>query len=401
MNFAEKIKYLRLRVFSYRRTIFFLFKKRGIKAVWNFLYSKLFILAGGEGTDSWAFLPFKPMLRFLYKIKPYIYTYPRQIEIEITLKCNKTCILCEHTYWHEKSEELSLDEFKKIVDQFPKLQWVNLTGEGDAFLNRDYLEMIAYLKKREVSVYLVDSFDLIDEDRARRLIELGVNGIWVSIDAATKETYEKIKCGCDFERSIGNLKRFIELKKEMGSPIPEICFRYIVTKLNVNEMPDLIDLISSLGSQKDLGDGTVIEFVGLLKFSEIEQYYIEDIPLEIVCETIERAKAAGLNVTFSHASPVLPHIKHCAAWSEPYIMMKGYVIPCCAVLQSNSRDFLKKYSFGNLLEKPFEEIWSSKRYKEFRKLVCAAKGPVPIFCKECRAYDTKSRLKNYGASLDI
>jgi MoaA/NifB/PqqE/SkfB family radical SAM enzyme len=400
-NLNEKIKYLRRRVFSYRRTLWFLFRNKGLRAAFNFLYSKSFILAGGEGTASWFFLPFMPLIRLFHWAKPYIYPYPSQVEIEITLKCNKKCILCEHTYWDEKPEELSMDDFRKIVDQFPKLKWVNLTGEGDAFLNRDYIDMIEYLKRKDVVVHLVDSFDLIDEERARRLIDLGVDGIWVSIDAATKETYEKIKCGCDFERSMKNLRRFIELKKEMGSPIPELCFRYVVTSLNVNEMPQFVDLIASLGTREELGDGTVVEFVGLLKFKEVEQYYLEDIPEDICCETIKRAEEKGIYVTFSHANPELPHIKHCAAWSEPYIMMKGYVIPCCAILQSNSRDFLKEHSFGNLLEKPFREIWGSKRYRDFRKLVCSGNGPVPILCHGCRAYDSKERLKTCGVSKEI
>lgn len=395
------IKEIQFRFLGYRRTGWYLLRTRGIRAVCNFLYSKSFILAGGEGAAAWAFYPFKKLLRMLYWIKPYLYPYPSQLEIEITLKCNKACILCEHTYWHEKPEELTLDDFKRIVDQFPRLKWVNLTGEGDAFLNKDYIDMISYLKERDVCVYLVDSFDLINEQRARRLIELGVNGIWVSIDAATKETYEKIKVGCSFERSINNLKTLVRLKKEMGSPIPELCFRYVVNSLNVEEMPEFIDLIASLGSREELGDGTIVEFVGLLKFKEVENYYLEDIPQDICNKTIKRAEELGVYITFSHATPCLQDIRHCAAWSEPYIMMKGYVIPCCAVLQSDSRDFLKKYSFGNLLDRPFAEIWDSKRYRDFRRLVCSDKGPIPILCNGCRAYDTKDRLKVFGVSREI
>lgn len=401
MNLKKMVKYIRFRVLSYRRTFIFLLKKRGIRAAFNFLYIKSFILAGGEGTATWAFSPMKPLLTMFYWIKPFFYRYPAQLEIEITLRCNKKCILCEHTYWDEKPEELSFDDFKKIVDQFPYLKWVNLTGEGDAFLNKDYLKMIAYLKKRDVCVYLVDSFDLINKERAKKLIELGVDGIWVSFDAAKKETYEKIKEGCDFEQSVMNLKNFIKFKKEIGSPIPELCFRYVVNSMNVHEMPDFVKFIHSLGSREELGDGSIVEFAGLLKFKEVEQYYVEDIPVDIYNEMVRLADELGVYITFAHATPNLPHIKHCAAWSEPYIIMKGYVVPCCAVLQSNARDFLKKYSFGNLLEKSFKEIWDSGRYRRFRRLVCSDKGPVPILCNGCRAYDTKQREEAFGVSKDI
>ncbi len=40
----------------------------------------------------------------------------------------------------------------------------------------------------------------------------------VSLDAYTKQTYEKIRIGGDFDRVVGNLERLIELRNELGSP---------------------------------------------------------------------------------------------------------------------------------------------------------------------------------------
>ena len=385
------------RIFSYRRTIWYLLRKKGVRSCYKFLFIKSFVMAGGEGTGNWIGCCIGPVLNLFPQLTAKLVPYPFNIEIEITNRCNKKCIICEHTYWNEQNRDLSFEDFKKIVDQFPKLKWVNLTGEGDAFLNKDYLKMIEYLKAKDIPVFLVDSFDLINEDIARELINLGVDGIWISWDGATKETYEKIKAGCSFERSLNNIKKLIELKKKMNSPIPELCFRYVVTTLNVHEMPKFVELVHSLGDRDSLGDGSGVEFAGLLVFDEVKHLVVEEIPEGILRATIKKAKELDVYVGFAHASKSkLPPLERCRAWSEPYIMMGGYVLPCCAVLQNNDRDLLRKYSFGNILETSFMEIWYSERYKKFREMIPNRREKVPILCKGCRAFNTKYREECYG-----
>lgn len=384
-------------LWRYKNTFGFLWKKRGRRAAANFLFVKLFV-EQGEGNLGLAFKIFEPMFRFYRPITSKIVPYPRNVEIEITTICNKTCILCEHTYWarKEKNKSLTFAEFKKIVGEFPDLKWVNLTGEGDAFLNREYLDMIRYLKAQDVVVYLVDSFDLIKPEIGEELIGVGVEGIYISFDAATRETYEYIKAGCNFDRSLANIKALIEHKERLGSPIPELCFRFIISTLNYQEMPQFIDLIESLGGKHMLGNTGYVEFVGLLSFKEVEQYCFPHVPPEIICNTLERARRAQIRVAFSHAGEQNLPMEFCRAWFEPYIMIGGYVLPCCAVLQNNDRDSLRQYCFGNILEQPFKEIWNSSRYKKLRELIPLKNAPVPILCKGCRGYDTKERERLYG-----
>lgn len=387
-------------MFAYKRTMLYLLKKKGIRAAYNFLFVKLFVREG-EGSLGLVFKLLEPLLRLFPQLRTKLAPYPFNIEIEITNKCNKRCIICEHTYWKEPGEDLSFENFKKIVEQFPRLRWVNLTGEGDAFLNKDYLDMIRYLKAKDILVFLVDSFDLINEGIAGELVKMGIDGIWISMDGATKETYERMKVGCNFERTLSNIRNLIKLKKKMASPIPELCFRYVVTKLNVHEMPQFIELIHSLGDRASLGDGSCVEFAGLLVFDEVRELFIPEVPEEILRETMKKAKTLKVSVTFAHSSKkALPPLEYCSAWFEPYIMMGGYVMPCCAVLQSNNRDFLKKHSLGNILEKTFEEIWFSERYKGFREMIPKANLPVPLLCKGCRGNDTTKREKQFGIAGD-
>ena len=378
--------------FKYKKTIKYILRRRGLKSTFRFLLVKY--LVGDEGGEMALLNPV--VARF-----PFLAFYPFKVEIEHTTACNKKCIICEHTYWKEKNERLTFEELKHIIDQFPHLLWVNITGEGSGFLNPDFLRIIEYLRSRDISVNFVDELDLLDEERAKKLVEYGVNCIWVSMDGATKETYEKIKVGCLFERAINNIKVLLRAKKQFGSPIPTICFRFVVNKLNYHEMPRMVELVNSLRAYGDLGEGSKLEFVGLLKFKEVEQLYFEP-PAEIIEETKKKAEQLGIEVAFSHMrEEELPLPTECSAWFEPYIMMKGYVLPCCAVLMSNKRPFLRKHAFGNIFEKNFREIWNSERYRKFRNIVPKREGPVPILCVGCRAINMKERMVKYGIAKEI
>lgn len=386
-------------ILNYFPTYWHYLKKGRINSLCSHLYVKLFVK---EGEGSLGVLT-KTVEKILkpFGLSHLIAIYPRNIELEITSRCDKKCLFCEHTYWNEPKWDLTYENMIHITSQFPKLKWVNLTGEGDSFLNHDYLHIIKHLKSRSVAVYLVDSFDLITKDIAEKLVEFGVDGIYISFDAATKDTYEFIKKGCEFERTLENISNLIEIKKRVHSPIPELCFRYVVNTKNYHEMPDYLDLIHSLGTNKEIGDNFTIEFVGLLYYPQTAEYFLEKIPDEIMQEVARRAERYNFRIMYSHPGKDIPPLDACSAWVEPYIMMGGYVLPCCQVLQTNDRDRLRKYAFGNINEIPFQDIWYSERYRTFRKIIPDPKGLVPILCQGCRAYDTSKRIQEYGVSLDI
>jgi MoaA/NifB/PqqE/SkfB family radical SAM enzyme len=360
--------------------------KFGWRSWYTFWFTKLFVVdEGGE----YGFL------NRLHRRYPSLLRRPYKIEMEHTTVCNKKCIFCEHTFWHEKSTSLSFEQFRRIIDPLPGLKWINITGEGSSFLNRNFIKMIEYARRRHLNVNFVDEFDFFNEDMARKVIELGINSIYVSFDGATKEIYEKVKEGCSYEKALANIRRLLRLKEEMQSPFPVIHFRYIITTLNYHEMPDFIELISTLPNR---GAMARVEFVGLLSFAGIEQYYlpIDRIPEDIIRRTYENAIKHKINLHFSHESGKLPSMTKCCAWAEPYILIGGEVISCCAIIMSNRRQFLRENSFGNVYEKPISTIWNSGKYRAFRQMVVTAEGQVPVSCNECRAFDTKERASRHG-----
>lgn len=369
------------------------------KEAFNLLYT-IYYVPGGEGTLQ---MFYRLGLDKFYTRFPGLAPIPRYFEIETTTVCDKKCMFCENIHWEKGSQvrrHLTFDEFKYTVDQFPDVRWVNMTGEGSAFLNKDYWKMLRYLMDRyKTAIYLVDHLSDLSHEELDELIYL-VKGLYISMDGATKATYEKLKQGCSFDKVIGNIRYLINRKRTLKLHKPELHFRYVIVKDNVDEIPQFLDLINSLGDRRDF-DLSTINFTGLLYFDSIKQYYVSTLREDLIAE-IKKRMNRGVYFRFEHTIEEFnPPLEKCYYWMEPYIMMEGYVLPCCQVLMSNQRPHLRQNAFGNVFQKDFKDIWNSERYRLFRKTIVNPKGKVPVFCAGCRQFQTAQRMKQYGIDRSV
>ncbi len=378
------------------RSLYYLLKHFKMKEFFDFFYTKT-LVPTGEGSQA---LFYRLGLSRLIQKYPDRVPLPRFFEMETTTVCNKRCFICEYIYWPEGEQikrHMSIEEFKHVIGQFPVIRWANLTGEGSSFLNKDYTLMLKYLwEKHRTSIWLVDHLSDVTIETLEEKVFPYIHGLYVSMDAATKQTYESIKIGCKFENVVNNLKSITEYKRRKWTPFPHLSFRYVILKENMHEMALFLDLLNSIAKPSEWGgSSSYVEFTGLLYFPEIYPHYVSEIPRHIIDGLLKRR--GGVEFLFSHAEELRnPPIECCNAWMEPYIMMPGYVLPCCAVLMSNRRPFLRKYSFGNVFEKDFKEIWRNEYYSRFRRMIVDPCAPVPKICVGCRAYRTQHRIKEYG-----
>lgn len=342
---------------------------KGVKYTFNYFWFLVFY--NSDFISEKIFRPLFPLSVF----------YPRYIEVEVSTLCNLRCKMCEHTYWKEKDQMMSFDQLKNIVDQFPKLKWIGLTGIGESFLNPDFSKMVDYVKKKNLYLELYDSFSLINEKFAKGLIEAGVDRMIVSIDAAAPETYEKIRAGAKFDQVIENIKRLKRLKKKMKAYYPEITFHYIVSKDNIDEILPFISLVKKIMGRQM----TSIYFTAILHpFPEIKNMVVE-VPDDLVEKANKKCHRLGIKVAWNRNVPgEKDPITKCNEWMMPFIFVDGTVVPCCAGNEANKRSFQRKTAMGNVFKTLFENIWNGPKYKALRKMI--HEGKVPAACKYCTIY---------------
>ena len=55
---------------------------------------------------------------------------------------------------------------------------------------------------------------LLPEERSRKFLKSGITRLRFSLDAATKETYEKVRLGGKYDVTMRNIENFLRIKKE-------------------------------------------------------------------------------------------------------------------------------------------------------------------------------------------
>jgi MoaA/NifB/PqqE/SkfB family radical SAM enzyme len=172
---------------------------------------------------------------------------PRSLYLETTNRCDSKCQTCIRTFQTlEPPADLTLERVRAIVEQCPVLDRVVLHGIGEPLLNREIFDIVAYLKTRVASVLFNSDAILLTPPRARRLVESGLDEFRVSIDAATAETYRRLRGVDRFERVTANVERLVALERDMGVTRPQISLWFTASQANIEELPAFVELAARL-----------------------------------------------------------------------------------------------------------------------------------------------------------
>lgn len=150
--------------------------------------------------------------------------YPEVMEFEIANTCNLECIMCNEAcssaIRSRKGLPPVLGKFdigfvEQLREFIPHLKTAHFFG-GEPFLidlYYDIWDLIIELKPTVVSH--ITSNGTILNSRVREILESHPVNLCLSIDAITKEVYEKIRVNAKYDRMVSNLDYFISIKDKL------------------------------------------------------------------------------------------------------------------------------------------------------------------------------------------
>jgi MoaA/NifB/PqqE/SkfB family radical SAM enzyme len=335
---------------------------------------------------------------------------PLQAQIGINDPCNHRCVFCwDHPPEDRENEDttkrfglerpgvMSLEQFKGIVDDLYKLgtRRIDLIGRGEPLLNRAVLEMIRYVKGRNMQLLLCTNASRLSESIAEGMVAAGMDRVNVSLNAGTPETYPHIhvtETPENYLRVKRNLRCLSDYKIAAGSEVPYLSLSFVISSKNYFELDSMVSVASEVGAQEAafvhtvLHDGTPDLALNQEQYQEL----LASIPAA-------QAKAAALNVQtnlrlFATMAPpymqneiVGPSVVPCyVGWYFTVILGNGSVLPCCQCTEP-----IEQVTKG----RSFSDVWASENYKEFRK---AAKQ-LPMLnerLKTCECDNCQLRSRN-------
>jgi MoaA/NifB/PqqE/SkfB family radical SAM enzyme len=318
---------------------------------------------------------------------------PVEAYFEVANRCNSKCTTCPLTFSpQENARQLSLEEFKLLVDHLPDLRRAVLQGIGEPLLNRELGPMIGHLKQRGVYVVFNTNAALLTRRRQLELIESGLDELRVSVDGSTPETYLKVRGIPAFDRVVANVAEMVRTQHELGSSTPRLSFWVTGMRENLAELPGVIDLAARVGVEEVYLQRMVFGFADDVLANADQNIYTNyrEEAEAIIADADQRAQAQG--VAFRGAGALSPResiverprSRHpWQACSRPlrlaYITAQGNALPCCIAPFTDAP--YDSITLGNYLQQGVQAVWTGAAYKRFRDSLYSAEPPPS--CRNC------------------
>ena len=257
--------------------------------------------------------------------------YPIQLDIELNGGCNMSCPFCLHGYEDIPNIELSLKAYREVIKQAVDIgvKSIKFNYINEPMLRKDLESCIKYAKEQGIiNVYMVTNGTVLNKKRRESLLASGITKVFVSLDATTKETYEKQRLSGMFEKVKTNIKEFIKLRNSENKEFPLVRVSFLKNSLNIHEAPDF--------EKEWSGVADIINFQTMNEVPDMETGLLIE-------ESIIPEK--GCNFPFKQL--VVDHL--------------GNIQPCCKLDG-------KKLIVGNIKDMTLKEAWNSDKYKRLREL---------------------------------
>lgn len=170
--------------------------------------------------------------------------FPAHPVIELTRRCNLSCIHCHAQSGSAERPDLTTREIFTLLDQLARVEefrMVAFTG-GEPLLCPDLFEILEYAKNLGFSTTLASNGTMITRDVAHRLADAGVAIVAISLDATDASTHDKIR-GTPGAHDLA--LKGIEAVKEAGITLQ---INVTIASYNENQIMALIKEAEKLGA---------------------------------------------------------------------------------------------------------------------------------------------------------
>ncbi|MDY6971275.1 MAG: radical SAM protein [Thermodesulfobacteriota bacterium] len=179
---------------------------------------------------------------------------PYFLVIDPTNRCNAHCLPCTTNVYRilleQPYSELSMEVVDRLKPVLPAVEVINLFGTGEPLISNSFLRIFESIKK-DVSagceIHLSTNGMLLSADMCRRLIEMPVYELSVSIDSHRPELFNRLRKGIDFKRIVRNIETFNRLRKQSApESMPRLAANVVVSRANIDELEGLLELACQL-----------------------------------------------------------------------------------------------------------------------------------------------------------
>ena len=170
---------------------------------------------------------------------------PLYIAWQVTNECNLACLHCIEesgpgkAFKDELSDDQVFEVLRQIVDN--DVPYLSFSG-GEPMLHPRFFDMADYVCSRGAQLKVETNGHFLTPEACARIKALGVKAVQVSLDGATRETFNRMRVRGDFDRAIGGIGNL----RRAGVPIE---INYSPASFSAHEAGQAVDLAYELGAE--------------------------------------------------------------------------------------------------------------------------------------------------------
>jgi AdoMet-dependent heme synthase len=167
---------------------------------------------------------------------------PLSVQLDVTYRCNERCIHCYLD--HDDHGEMTTAEIYNLLDQLAEagVFFLTLSG-GEVFMRMDFFDIVKYARSLMFCVKIKTNAFMIGEKEARRLRELMVQDVQVSIYSHRPEVHDAITL------LPGSLKRTVAGIQQLRSQGVKVIIANVLMMQNLSDHDGVIQLAEELGAE--------------------------------------------------------------------------------------------------------------------------------------------------------
>jgi len=278
---------------------------------------------------------------------------PLELFIEPTNFCNLKCIICLHgTGLRREKGFMSMETFDRVLKEAVKSKVLKITLHfaGEPLLNKDIFTMIRHVKKHNIYVRAHTNATILDECYSRNIINSGLDELSFSFDDYRKDVYERIRVNADYDKTLDNIRKFLEIKKSLKAKKPFLIIQQI--KLN------------GIG----YNDGHDGEFRKLFSGLPVDKFYA------IYTHNWSGARQEPFIERYSDADSQKSPCR--AIWYRLVAGWDGKVFACCNEMDG-------KLLIGDLTKTALADIWNGHPMQRLRRMMIYSQYNDIEACRNC------------------
>lgn len=181
--------------------------------------------------------------------RPYSFhktQYPVSIAPEVDISCNLHCTSCREKVFVEQKENSNF--WRKIIYEKLAILPVSLilNTVGEPFASAGCMELMDRIEHSVCQLAIYTNGTLLTPDKLEEILQKHHSiELSLSIDAASKETYERIRRGGNYEKLMDNIA-YISQEKKQGR-ISYWRVNFVVQKSNIQEMGLFVEQAKAWG----------------------------------------------------------------------------------------------------------------------------------------------------------